>query len=90
MEKVLRRFNMQNIKPVSTPFLIQLKLSAEQSPSTEAEKADMAQISYLLVVGSLMFAMVCTRPNIVQVVGVVSWYMANPSSDHWTAVKWIL
>ena len=41
VEKVLRRFNMQNAKPVSIPFSIQLKLSAKQSPSTEAEKTDM-------------------------------------------------
>lgn len=46
MEKVLRHFNMQNAKPVSTPFPICLKLSAEQSPNTEKEKADMAKVPY--------------------------------------------
>jgi len=43
-----------------------------------------------MVVGSLMYAMVCTRPNIAQVVGVVNRYMSNPGKEHWRAVKWIL
>ena len=90
VEKVLQHFNMQNAKLVSTPFPIQLKLSAEQSPSIEAEKADMAQVSYSSVVGSLLFAMVCTRPDIAQAVRVMSRYIANLGSDHWTVVKWIL
>ena len=37
-----------------------------------------------------MFAMICTRPDITQAVGVVSWCMANPGSNHWTTVRWIL
>uniref|UniRef100_A0A3Q7IX76 Reverse transcriptase Ty1/copia-type domain-containing protein n=1 Tax=Solanum lycopersicum TaxID=4081 RepID=A0A3Q7IX76_SOLLC len=41
-------------------------------------------------VGSLMYAMVCTRPDIAHVVGVVSRYMANPGKEHWEAVKWLL
>uniref|UniRef100_A0A3Q7J6E1 Reverse transcriptase Ty1/copia-type domain-containing protein n=1 Tax=Solanum lycopersicum TaxID=4081 RepID=A0A3Q7J6E1_SOLLC len=41
-------------------------------------------------VGSLMYAMVYTRPDIAHVVGVVSRYMANPGKDHWEAVKWLL
>ena len=37
-----------------------------------------------------MFAMVCTRPDIAQAVGAVSRYMANPSKEHWSAIKRIL
>ena len=37
-----------------------------------------------------MYAMVCTRPDISHVVGVVSKYMANPGKVHWNAVKWVL
>ncbi|KAE8707674.1 hypothetical protein F3Y22_tig00110377pilonHSYRG00029 [Hibiscus syriacus] len=40
--------------------------------------------------GSLMFAMICTRPDIAQAVGVVSRYMANPGKEHWNIVKRIL
>uniref|UniRef100_A0A2N9EJV5 PGG domain-containing protein n=1 Tax=Fagus sylvatica TaxID=28930 RepID=A0A2N9EJV5_FAGSY len=41
-------------------------------------------------IGSLMYAMVCTRPDIAHAVGVVSRYMSNPGKQHWEAVKWIL
>ena len=37
-----------------------------------------------------MYAMVCTRPDLSQVVSMVSRYMHAPSKEHWTAVKWIL
>ena len=42
------------------------------------------------VFGSLMYAMVCTRPDIAHAVGVVSRYMNNLGKEHWEVVKWIL
>ncbi|KAI4334662.1 hypothetical protein L6164_013380 [Bauhinia variegata] len=41
-------------------------------------------------VGSLMYAMVCTRPDIAHVVDVVSRFLSNPGREHWNAVKWIM
>ena len=40
--------------------------------------------------GNLMFAMICTRPDIAQAVGAVSRYTMNPGGEHWIAVKRIL
>jgi hypothetical protein len=37
-----------------------------------------------------MFVMICTRPDIAQVVGAVSRYMANPGIEHWNTIKRIL
>ena len=65
---------MQNVKPVSIPFSIQLKLSSEQLSSTEAEKTDIARVPYSSAVGSLIFAIVCTRPDIAQAVRVEPVY----------------
>ena len=90
MEKVLRCFNMQNAKSVSAPFFIHLKLFSKNSPSTEAEKADMSLVPYSSAVGRFIFTIVSTRPDIIHVVGVVYRYMANPDHGHWSAVKWIL
>jgi hypothetical protein len=45
---------------------------------------------YANAVGSLMYVMVSTRPNISHAVGVVSRYMENPGKEHWEAVKWVL
>lgn len=47
-------------------------------------------VPYASAVGSLMYAMVCTRPDIAHAVGVVSRFLANPGKGHWDAVKWIL
>ena len=41
-------------------------------------------------VGSLMYAMVCTRPNITHVVEVVSGFFENLGKEYWAAVKWII
>jgi hypothetical protein len=50
----------------------------------------MSRVPYSSTVGSLMYVMVCTRPDIAHVVGVVRRYMNNPGKEHWEAVKWIL
>ncbi|KAL5750844.1 hypothetical protein ACOSP7_005117 [Xanthoceras sorbifolium] len=90
IKKVLSRFNMQDAKPVSTPLGVHFRLSKEQSPKTEEERTHMAKVPYASAIGSLMYAMVCTRPDIAQAVGAVSRYMNNPGKIHWEAVKWIL
>ena len=81
---------MENAKAVSTPLATHFKLSTKQSPSDESEKSDMQRVPYASVVGSLMYAMVCTRPDIAHAVGTVSRFMSNPGREHWNAVKWIL
>ena len=47
----------------------------------------MSRVPYASVVGSLMYAMVCTRPNIAHVVGVLRRYMSKPGKVHWTTIK---
>jgi hypothetical protein len=47
----------------------------------------MSHVLYVSAVGSLMYAMVCTRPNIAHAVGVLSRYMSKPGKEHWTIVK---
>ena len=90
IEKVLSKFKMNNAKPRTTPLANHIKLSKGQSPKTVEEREHMASVPYASAVGSLMYAMVCTRPDITHAVGVVSKYMANPGKEHWEAVKWLL
>lgn len=73
-----------------TPLAPHFKLSGKQSPTTAEEKAHMERVPYASAVGSLMYAMVCTRPDISQAVSVVSRFMANPRKAHWEAVRWVL
>ena len=78
VKKVLSRFNMNEAKPVSTLLGSHFKLSKEQSPKTEEERDYMSKVPYDSAIGSLMYAMVCTRPDIAHVVGVVSRFMSRP------------
>ena len=82
LEKVISRFGMDSAKPVSTPLVGHFRLSAAMSPSSDKEKMHMARVPYANAVDSLMYAMVCTRPNITQAVSVVSRYMAEPVRKH--------
>ncbi|GAA0161665.1 hypothetical protein LIER_17926 [Lithospermum erythrorhizon] len=50
----------------------------------------MSRVPYASTVGSIMFAMISTRPDIAQAVGAVTRYMANPGSEHWSTVKSVL
>jgi hypothetical protein len=89
--KVLQRFGVhEDTKPAATLLAPHLKLSCRLSPTTDEEREYMANVPYANAVGSLMYAMVCTRPDISQAVGVVSRYMHDPGKGHWQAVKWIL
>ena len=88
--KVLKRFGMNASKPVSTPLTSSIRLSELNSTQSEAEKEYMARIPYASVVGSLMYVMVCIRPDLAQAVGVVSRFMSNLRKEHCLVVKRIL
>ena len=66
IEKVLDRFGMSTVKPVTTPFASHFRLSARDSPQTEDEERYISRVPYASAVGSIMYAMVCTRPDISQ------------------------
>ena len=90
VKKILNKFNMNEAKPVNTPLGGHFKLSKEQSSKMEKERDHMSKAPYALTIGSLMYAMVCTRPDIAHAVRVVSRFMNRPGKQHWEAVKWIL
>ncbi|KAI3524132.1 hypothetical protein L1887_02784 [Cichorium endivia] len=90
LEKVLKRFSMENSKKGELPIQSNAKLSKTQSPSTDEEIADMSRVPYALAVGSIMHAMTCTRPDVAFALSMVSRYQGNPGRAHWTAVKNIL
>ena len=77
MKKILNRFNMNEAKPASTP-LTHFRQSKEQSSKTKEEMDHMSKIPYALGIGSLMYAMVCTRPDITHAVEDMNRYMSRP------------
>ncbi|GAA0144198.1 hypothetical protein LIER_35885 [Lithospermum erythrorhizon] len=90
VEKVLGRFGMDKVKGVSIPLVSHFKHSHQLCPSTNEEKLSLKNILYSSAVGSLMYAMVCTRSDIAHDVGVVSRYLSNHGRHHWEAVKWVM
>ena len=90
IKKVLEHFQMHNCKPIDTPVAKNESLSLDMCPKTKDEKEKMACVPYANAVGSLMYAMMSTQPNICYVVGLVSRFQSNPGLTHWKAVKRIL
>ena len=84
------KFGISGAKPVTLPISQQFKLSNDQAPSSKRDKEFMAKIPYANAVGSLMYAMVFTQPDIAYSVSLVSRFMSNPRKVHWQALKWIL
>ena len=87
IHKVLKRFNMDNVKRASTPLLTTIRLSDKDSPSTKEERKKNRKIPYASVVGSIMYTMVATRPDLSYAIGVVIRYMSKPGRKHWEVVN---
>ena len=61
IDKIVTRFGMENSKRGLLPFRHGIHLSNEQSPKTPEEKELVSKKPYASAVGSLMYAMLCTR-----------------------------
>ena len=90
IDKVLARFSTQDSKKGLLSTRHGIILSKEQCPNTPQEEEDMRRIPYASAVGSLMYAMLCTRPDICYLLGIVSRYQSNPGMGHWIAMKHII
>ena len=80
---------MQDSKKGFVPFRVGSSLSVNQRPKTLAEIERIRGIPYASVVGSLMYVMLCTRPDICFAIGMFSRYQSDPGEEHWIAVKHI-
>src|SRR2546430_15122704 len=81
---------MSKAKPIDTPVIKNHGLSLKDCPKTPADKAKMASVPYASAIGSLMYAMVCTRPDLVHAVGLLSWFQSDPEIPHWNVIKKVL
>ena len=90
IDKVLQCFNMDRGKALSCPLPSYVKLSKHDCLVSDEDKGEMNKLPYASAVGSLMYAMIATRPDIAFAVGVVSRYMSNPGKKHWEAMKGIM
>jgi len=81
---------MNYVKPVSILLASYFNISSSLCPSTKEEKEYMSRIPYVNAVGSLMYAMVSTRPDIPHAVEVSSMFMEILGKEHKATMKWVL
>ena len=90
IEEILKRFNLEECKPVGTPFDVNsklLKLSDEEFMNVQRERKG---VPYKAGVRSLIYAMVATRADIAFAVSKVSQFMSKANPPHWKAVKYMM
>ena len=90
INKVLERFNMKNCSSSVAPILKGDIFDLNQCLKNDFEREHMKNIPYASVVGSLMYAQVCTKPDIAFAVGVLGRYQSNPGIDHWRVAKKVM
>nr|GEY32240.1 retrotransposon protein, putative, Ty1-copia subclass [Tanacetum cinerariifolium] len=90
IEKILKRYCMENSKRGSIPMHEKLKLSKLQGASTPAELKHMQNVPYASAIGSIMYAVRCTRPDVAFAQNVTSRFQKNPGDIYWITVKNIL
>jgi hypothetical protein len=61
-----------------------VSLCKSYCPLTPDEQEQMSAIPYISAIGSIMYAMLCTRPNIDYALSVASKYQSNPVEAHWS------
>jgi hypothetical protein len=84
IDDILKRFGMQDCKPVTSPVDISIKIVRDEN------QAPAVDVPYREAVGALMHLICATRPDIAFAVGMVARFMEAPQDAHWTAVKRIL
>ena len=80
---MLDKFKYLGIKESNTPYDVSCKITKNTGRSN-------SQSDYASVIGSLMYVMHCTRPDIAFVVCKLSRYTSNPGVAHWKAITRIL
>ena len=81
---------MKDCSPSLAPIVKGDKVDLSQCPKNDFEREHMKNTPYASAVGSLMYAQVCTRPDIAYVVGVLGRYQSNPGIDHGKAAKKVM
>ncbi|XP_068639322.1 secreted RxLR effector protein 161-like [Aristolochia californica] len=81
---------MKDSKPGDTPVAKGDKFSLKQCPKNDLKRTEIQKIPYASVVGSLMYAQVCTHPDIAFIVGILGRYSSNRGMQHWKAAKRVM
>ena len=90
LEKVVSKFGSLNCKTVLMPLAPHFVLDKTQCPQSRSEILKMESVPYANAIGSLMYAMISTRPDLSYAISVLSRFMSNPGNMHWNALKCVI
>ncbi|KAJ9536490.1 hypothetical protein OSB04_un000327 [Centaurea solstitialis] len=90
IDKILKKIRMDESKKGFIPMQHGIVLIKTQCPVSSQDQDRMKSVRYASAIGSIMYAMLCTRPDVAYSVSVTSRYQQNPGEPHWVAVKNIL
>ncbi len=83
-KEIFKRFHMEDYKAIGVPINPKTKLKNNVNKDVE-----MVKLPYQQAMGSLMYVMLCTQLDLTYLINVVNQHMANPSLEHWIAIKCI-
>lgn len=81
---------MSSCAPVTTPMEPSMRFSKDDCPVSKAELQDMSKVPYRGLIGSLMYLMVLSRPDLAYPVGILSKFMFNPGRKQWEGARRVL
>jgi hypothetical protein len=87
LEKVLKKFSMYACNPMPAPIVKSDKYEGFQSPRNQYEIDQMKSVLYASAVRNLMYAQVCTRPDLTFVTEMLGRYQKNPGISHCNKIK---
>ena len=90
IDKMLKRFSMEQPKRGNIPMTHGITLSKSTCSKTQDERTHMSITLYASAIGSIMYSMLCTIPDVSYALSVMSRYQFDPSEGHWVVVKNIL
>ena len=81
---------MEQSKKKFLSVLQGVQLSTAQCPTTAEDREKMSVVPYASAIGSIMYAMLCTRPIVYLTISLARGYNSDPGVHHWTTAKNIL
>ncbi|GKE02286.1 retrotransposon protein, putative, ty1-copia subclass, partial [Tanacetum coccineum] len=88
LDKILKRFRMENSKKGSLPLHHGIKISNDLCPITDKELDKMSRVPYASAIGSIMYAMTCTRPDVSFALSMTgSWLVTGYCDAGWQTYK---
>ena len=82
IDKVLKQFSMEQAKKGFLPMSHGIHLSKTQCPSTTNERDRMSRVPYASAIGSIMYAMISTHPDVSYALSMTSRHQSDPGESH--------